>query len=222
MTASEMILRSSAVLLDFDGIVVNSEQRESIVWEFVLRKHGIRFPEPSGVAGRMDEVIARSLAVSEEEAARLLKSKKEEFDRLYGDSHPPLVEGVKEFILAYHRIRVLGITSNSSRERIIKICSYYGLTHFFSVIVAARGSYEPKPSPQVYSKALEVLKVPSERVVAIEDSPPGFAAARFAGIQVVGLPTSLPKADIAGMADAVADSFWQIMEDWDDPAIHGA
>lgn len=216
MTASQMILHSAAVLLDFDGVVVDSEQQQSIVWEAVLRKHNIHTSEPIVVIGRMDEEIALSLVKSEKEASRLVVSKKEEFRKLFGDAPPPLVEGVREFVLNYQRIGLLGITSNSSFERVTAICNHYKLTEFFSVIVAARGSYEPKPSPQVYRVALESLKLSPQLATAIEDSPSGIFAAKHAGIRVVGIPTSLPRADLLEIADAVTDSFWQVMEEWRD------
>jgi HAD superfamily hydrolase (TIGR01509 family) len=216
VTAIELILNSSGVLLDFDGVIVDSEQRQSVAWNTVIQKYNIRLTEPLVVIGKMDELIALSLATSEEEADQLLKSKREEFDRLYGDSYPPLVRGVKEFILAYHRIGALGITSNSRHERVVSVCSHYGLNNFFATIVTARGNFEPKPSPQVYFQALEDLGLLPQQVVAIEDSPTGFIAAKAARIRVVGIPTSLPKADIEGMADVVADSFGQIMEGWND------
>ena len=48
----------------------------------------------------------------------------------------------------------------------------------------------PKPAPDAYLAACERLSVtPSRDVVAFEDSPTGVAAARAAGLTVLGVPS---------------------------------
>ena len=71
---------------------------------------------------------------------------------------------------------------------------------------------EPKPAPDVYLRAAELLASPASDTIALEDSPPGAAAARAAGAYVIAVPY-LPglalEADLvaASLADeAVADA----------------
>ena len=62
---------------------------------------------------------------------------------------------------------------------------------------------EPKPAPDLYLRACELLGAAPARSLALEDSPPGVAAARAAGLYVVGVPS------VAGVeleADAVFGS----------------
>jgi beta-phosphoglucomutase-like phosphatase (HAD superfamily) len=47
----------------------------------------------------------------------------------------------------------------------------------------------PKPAPDLYARACERLAVAPSRSVALEDSPPGVAAARAAGLYVIGVPS---------------------------------
>jgi len=61
----------------------------------------------------------------------------------------------------------------------------------------------PKPSPDRYLRACELLGVAATRASALEDSPPGVAAARAAGLFVIGIP-SVPAIELA--ADVVAES----------------
>ena len=51
-------------------------------------------------------------------------------------------------------------------------------------------SAAPKPAPDPYLEACRRLGVePGPDIVALEDSPPGVAAARAAGLTVIGVPS---------------------------------
>jgi beta-phosphoglucomutase-like phosphatase (HAD superfamily) len=62
---------------------------------------------------------------------------------------------------------------------------------------------EPKPSPDIYLRACELLGAEPARSIALEDSPVGVAAARAAGLYVIGIP-SFP--GVVLEADLVASS----------------
>lgn len=67
----------------------------------------------------------------------------------------------------------------------------------FDVVVAGDDVRHAKPHPEPYLRAAELLGVPIELCVAIEDSPPGLASAVAAGAAVVGVPhmAVLPEGD---------------------------
>jgi HAD superfamily hydrolase (TIGR01509 family) len=58
----------------------------------------------------------------------------------------------------------------------------------FDVIVSGSDVENPKPHPEPYLTAVELLGVPAASTVAIEDSPPGLASAVTAGVAAVGVP----------------------------------
>jgi HAD superfamily hydrolase (TIGR01509 family) len=63
------------------------------------------------------------------------------------------------------------------------------LPQAFDVIVSGSDVENPKPHPEPYLKALELLGgLPADRVAAIEDSPPGLASAVTAGVAAIGVP----------------------------------
>jgi beta-phosphoglucomutase-like phosphatase (HAD superfamily) len=49
----------------------------------------------------------------------------------------------------------------------------------------------PKPNPDPYLRAAELLGVRADRSVAIEDSPVGIAAAEAAGCVVLAVPSEV-------------------------------
>lgn len=53
-------------------------------------------------------------------------------------------------------------------------------------IFSAEHVERPKPHPDVYRFALDTLRLDAHEVLVVEDSPTGVAAAKSAGLQVVG------------------------------------
>ncbi len=70
-----------------------------------------------------------------------------------------------------------------------------------------------KPAPDIFLVTAEALGAPASGCVVIEDSPAGVAAARAAGMQVVGVPDpALDRAAFAA-ADLVVDSLLALSPD---------
>jgi HAD superfamily hydrolase (TIGR01509 family) len=97
----------------------------------------------------------------------------------------------------------VAVASNSPREHLMAGLSRVGLHGRFDAVLGVEEVEEPKPAPDLYLRSCELLGVSPPRSLALEDSPPGVAAARAAGLYVVGVPS------VAGVvleADAVFDS----------------
>jgi HAD superfamily hydrolase (TIGR01509 family) len=103
----------------------------------------------------------------------------------------------------------LGLASNSERAFVDLVLGRSGLAPCFDTVVAGDEVPAPKPEPDIYLEACRRLGAEPADSVALEDSPTGIAAARAAGMRVVGVPY-LPGLDLA--ADVVAPSL-------DDPAV---
>jgi sugar-phosphatase len=63
----------------------------------------------------------------------------------------------------------------------------------FEVIVSAEDVTRGKPDPEGYLLALRRLRLPAADAVAIEDSPPGIAAAKAAGLSCVAVLGTAPR-----------------------------
>jgi HAD superfamily hydrolase (TIGR01509 family) len=83
----------------------------------------------------------------------------------------------------------LGLASNSSREFVDRALSVSQLSNgHFDVVVSADDVEAPKPAPDLYLAACAALGAAPQRAAALEDSPPGVAAARAAGMYVIAVP----------------------------------
>src|SRR3954467_2126296 len=84
----------------------------------------------------------------------------------------------------------LGLVSNSPLRFVRRSIELAGFEHFFDVVLSAHEVAAPKPAPDPYLEACRRLGVePGPSVVALEDSPTGVAAARAAGLTVIGIPS---------------------------------
>ena len=74
-----------------------------------------------------------------------------------------------------------------------------GVRNRFRAIVTGDVVLRRKPAPDVYVEAARQLAVDPTHAVAIEDSAPGVAAARAAGMAVVAIPHWLTEThDLSG------------------------
>ncbi len=94
----------------------------------------------------------------------------------------------------------VAVASNTPSRLLRGALACAGIASLFEVVVAADDVTEPKPSPDVYLRACELLGAEPSRSIALEDSPTGVAAARAAGMFVLGVPSfpgvTLDAADI--------------------------
>jgi HAD superfamily hydrolase (TIGR01509 family) len=84
----------------------------------------------------------------------------------------------------------IGLVSNSPLRFVQRSLEITGFVDIFDVVLSAHEVANPKPAPDPYLEACRRLGVePGPNVIALEDSPSGVAAARAAGLTVIGVPS---------------------------------
>jgi HAD superfamily hydrolase (TIGR01509 family) len=120
--------------------------------------------------------------------------------------------GARELVAALRGTTPLAVASNSPEPFVRAALDVARLADAFATVVTADQVAEAKPAPDTYLEACRRLDAAPAQSVALEDSPTGVAAARAAGLYVIGVPS------LAGVvldADLVAPSLA-------DPAVHAA
>ena len=112
--------------------------------------------------------------------------------------------GAEELVLELKSRVPIAVASNTPSRLVRGALACAGMLQHFEVVVTGDQVAEPKPSPDVYLRACELLGAAPTRSVALEDSPTGVAAARAAGMFVIGIP-SFPGV-LLDEADQVGDS----------------
>ncbi|CZT38525.1 Hydrolase, haloacid dehalogenase-like family [Streptococcus agalactiae] len=85
----------------------------------------------------------------------------------------------------HHKGYLLGIASSSTRHDIMLALESFNLDTYFKVILSGEEFSESKPNPAIYNRAAELLDIPKQQILIIEDSEKkGITAGIAAGIDV--------------------------------------
>src|SRR3954462_1885575 len=198
-----------AVVFDNDGLLLDTESVWTRAEEDLFELRGAEFTpadklELVGTSAEIAGGILERRLAEPGRAAELI----EELNELVVAE---LEHGVEEMIGArevLERLRgrvPLGLVSNSPLRFVRRSIELAGFEHFFDVVLSAHEVAAPKPAPDPYLEACRRLGVePGPSGGGLEDSPTGGAAARAAGLTVIGIP-SLEGIDLAE-AHAIAES----------------
>jgi beta-phosphoglucomutase-like phosphatase (HAD superfamily) len=120
----------------------------------------------------------------------------------------------------------VALASNSTRDLVDLALASAGLADAFDATVSSSEVEHPKPAPDIYLRACELLGVAPAEAVALEDSPSGIAAAKAAGLACIAVPQFV-ETDVSA-ADEVVDSLEDLLavpavdEDGDGAPANGA
>lgn len=145
---------------------------------------------------------ARSGELTDEQKHAIAQRKNQRYLELAADLSPAdLLPGARELLDELRRDGWRTAVASSSRNAEFVIARLE-IRHLLDAIVDGNSAPRSKPDPLVFELAARMLAVPAERCVVIEDAASGIAAARTAGMRVVGVGAP---AQLAG-ADLIVDS----------------
>jgi HAD superfamily hydrolase (TIGR01509 family) len=202
--------RFAAIIFDMDGVLIDSEPLHAQAWEALFadiglaRTHGMNYRNYIGIA---DSIFLRDFLAKHhrpESPAELHHQKLQHLYRLIRQ-HRPIDPQLPELIPALARHYPLAIASSSRQEVINVVLEVAGLTQYFKVTIGGDAVQQLKPHPEVYLTAARRLGLPPGNCCAIEDSPPGIAAAKAAGMTVIGITTGQTAAQLHQADHIVAD-----------------
>jgi HAD superfamily hydrolase (TIGR01509 family) len=99
----------------------------------------------------------------------------------------PAIPGAEEVLQALReRGHRLALISASPTAWAASFLARHGWAEFFEVVVSGEEVAQGKPDPACYRLGLERMDAEPAKVAAVEDSPNGVAAAKSAGIGVIG------------------------------------
>lgn len=195
-----------AAVFDCDGLLLDTEDCWTLGEKELFAAYGLEFtPEHKRrLLGTSSEAAGRVLAElldrpGEEE--RLAAERLERcWEKVVRGARPR--PGAAELLERLRGRIPVGLASNSPRALVLEALETAGIDGF-DVIVGGDEVRKPKPAAEIYTTACERLGISPRDSVALEDSPVGVAAARAAGLYVIGVPS---QPGIALDADMVADS----------------
>jgi HAD superfamily hydrolase (TIGR01509 family) len=198
-----------AVILDMDGVLINTRDFIELFWLRWAGHYGIRISAQDmadkihGCPTRetLDSIFAKLTAAQKEEITA------EGIAMELQQAYQPM-PGVLAFLgqLKTNRIKLALVTSAHPPKTKL-VLEQLGLAHTFDAIVTADLVEKGKPHPACYQMAAARLNVPVDQCLVFEDAIPGATAAKAAGMKVVGIntPAHTEKLLQAGAETVIAD-----------------
>ncbi|HEY1867419.1 MAG TPA: HAD family hydrolase, partial [Candidatus Cybelea sp.] len=114
----------------------------------------------------------------------------------------PILPGAQEALERLARAYPLGLATSAALPVARTVLDKAGWARFFKVVVSADEVARGKPAPDVYLRALELLRAVPDESAAIEDSANGIRSAAAAGLAVVAIPNGAYPPDANALACA--------------------
>lgn len=183
-------MKIEAVIFDLDGVIVSTDECHYRAWKKTADEEGIYFDRKindrlRGVS-RMDSleiVLERAERLyTDEEKVELAERKnnyyKEYIKKLTKDD---ILNGVNEN-LAELKANGIKVAIGSSSKNTPDILKYIGLDNYFDAVSDGNNITKSKPDPEVFLKAADMLGVPYEKCLVVEDADSGIEAGKRAGM----------------------------------------
>ena len=226
-----------AVLLDFNGVVINDEAIHRNLIDELLLSENLRPLTPedyqqfclgrSDRACLMDLFQHRGRGLTTSYLQKLIDRKAHQYhEKLVALESLPIYEGLQAFLekLQLRRLAIALVTG-AIRAEVEYVLERAGLLSYFPVIVSGNDPHASKPEPDGYQRAIAKLNecrlsngvedslledntpLLPENCLAIEDTFAGIQAAKSAGILVVGIAHTYPYHFMQRQANWAVDHF---------------
>ncbi len=188
-----------AVILDFDGTLLDTEQHNFRCWQLTAESVGFELSE---------DFYRSMVGLTLEDSNRLLRQqfghdsplndwralRRQKFYQLWDEGQGPGWKAGLDQLLPYLQKREFkrAIASSSLKAELDHKLERSQLLEHFPVRVAGDEVAAGKPQPDVFLEAARRLDIAPELCLVVEDSIMGVIAARAAGMSVVFIPDMIP------------------------------
>lgn len=209
----------NAVIMDFNGVIIDDEPVHLMLFQKVLAEEGVTLTDQQyqqEFLGYDDRgclsaaLLAAGRQVTDQGLADLI-ARKSTYYNAYIRDHMTIFPGVTGFIRRAAEAHALAVCSGALRNEIEYVLGRLGVRPYFRAVVAAEDTTRWKPDPQGYLKTCEALRraghtpLDEGQCVVVEDSLAGIEAAHRAGMKCVAVTNSY-SADQLGEAERVVSS----------------
>jgi HAD superfamily hydrolase (TIGR01509 family) len=205
-------MRISAVVFDFDGLILDTESTDFQAWQEVFAAYDCELSlevwadcigRPSGYFDPYDHLERLHGAPIDRDRIDAQRSVRLRELNL----RQPILPGVVDYLRAARGMALkIGLASSADRAWVHGHLERLGLLGYFDATKCVEDTGAHKPDPGPYLAVLDTLDVAPGGAVAFEDSPPGIAAAKAAGMWCVAVPNPITRKLHLGRADCLLES----------------
>ena len=205
-----------AIIFDLDGVICHTDECHYLAWKAMADSLGVHFDREinnrlRGVSRMASlEIVLENyhgqLSPAEKEA--LATQKNELYKQSLQNMSPAdLSEEVKNTLDAL-RGRGYKLAIGSSSKNAPFILQQLGLGSYFDAISDGNNITHSKPDPEVFVKAAQMLCIPCEECLVVEDAVSGAQAGHAGGMKVA----CVGDASAAGAGDYNLNTFADLLD----------
>ncbi len=212
-------MNKGALLLDMDGVVLDSMRYHVAAWMKALSEHGFKVRQEILYLyeGAIEPDIAVKLFSSEgclmtrRGFRQILKRQKEIFVSEYRAQVRPFPEVPDILSMIRKQGRPLALVTSSHGD-ILEAVLPRDIFLLFDRVITGDQVERRKPHPDPYLKALDALGGHGAMAVAVENAPSGIRSAKAAGLKTIAITTTLPSEHLKD-ADRIISRHGQILQE---------
>ncbi len=218
-----------AVIFDFDGLLVNSEELRLISFREFLKRRGKKFNDKDYPQTMLTgPAMSTTIFLKEKynlkgDVEELNEERRAIFQKLF-ETRLAFLEGVSELLERIKNWPVkCAIASTRNREQIEDGLARLGVLDQFEAIVTNQDLIggKGKPDPEIYLIAAKKLGVDPENCLVLEDAPHGIEAAKAAGMKAIYVPDSKFVDSYHEKADLILKNMHELTDEVLGKLIHG-
>ena len=213
-----------AVIFDLDGVLIDSLPFHYASYVRLYSQLGIKYPFKEFVsrditAGAMNTIprVLKEHGKNSREIKNIINKRKIDFRRLVGEknmlmhNYPiKLYGGVLPLLKQLEKNHYkLAVASGGTHYFVHFILRKNKIQKYFSAVVTGQDHVKKKPHPDIFLKAAKKLHVRPNECLVIEDAHDGVAAAKRAGMKVIGHYVPKYKQDLS-RADKIVGNMRKI------------
>ena len=182
------------VIFDLDGVICHTDIYHFKAWNKISKKLKLYFDEEinhnlRGISRRDSlEVILKvnKKEMDEREIQKTLKEKNEYYLELLNEMTEKDLDENVLYTLKKLKEKVIKIAIGSSSKNAKIILEKLGIITLFDAIIDGNQIENSKPNPEIYKKAIEMIKQEANSCIIVEDARVGIEAGNVLGTITVG------------------------------------
>ena len=202
-----------AVIFDFDDVIVDTQRIKFHAYSKVLKRYGLEISE--------EEYLKEWNKTASGVKAILLKNKntldfdsfRKEGSEVYLDMLETKLKPIDGAIDVLNKIKIKkGLASNSKEEHVAYCIDKLKIRDKFDVIVTGSDVSKPKPDPEIFLTAANLLGIKAENCLAVDDHVVGIKAAKTAGMVAAAIPHGYSQDQNFSQADYILKNIKEVLK----------